>query len=153
MVGNGMTPAGIELSEPSSPHELEDYFRFRWRHLRAPWKQPPGSEQDALEDVAHHVTARDPSGEIVGVGRIHFPSAGTGQIRYMATEDEFRGRGVGSAIVAELERIATAHGARVVVLNAREGAVLFYEGLGYVVVGDAPTLFGVIGHRKMEKVL
>ena len=143
----------IELTEPTSVTELLDYFTFRWQHLRAPWDQPPGSERDDLEDVANHVAARTSSGELVGVGRIHFPSAVTGQIRYMATMPEFRGRGIGSAIVNELERIARARGARVLVLNARASAVSFYEQLGYAVCGDAHTLFGTIAHKKMQKTL
>lgn len=144
---------GIELTEPASVVELLDYFTFRWQHLRAPWDQPPGSERDELEDTARHVVARTSFGELVGVGRIHFPNAATGQIRYMATKPEFRGRGIGKAIVNELERIARAHGARVLVLNARVSAVAFYERLGYAVCGDAETLFGTIAHKRMQKTL
>lgn len=145
--------AEIELTKPSSADELRDYFTFRWQHLRAPWDQPPGSERDELEDTAHHIVARTASGELVGVGRIHFPDAETGQIRYMATKQECRGRGIGKAIANELERIARAHGARVLVLNARALAVSFYEELGYFVRGDAHTLFGEIEHKRMQKTL
>jgi len=143
----------IELTEPTSVVELLDYFTFRWQHLRAPWDQPPGSERDELEDTARHVAARTSSGELVGVGRIHFPNAETGQIRYMATKPEFRGQGIGKAIANELEGIARARGARVLVLNARVSAVSFYEQLGYEVRGDAHTLFGTIAHKRMQKTL
>jgi ribosomal protein S18 acetylase RimI-like enzyme len=143
----------IVLAEPSSGNQLRDYFTFRWQHLRAPWDQPPGSERDEFEAAAHHLVARTPSGELVGIGRIHFPNAETGQIRYMATKPGFRGRGIGSAIANELERIAKAHGVRVVVLNARASAVSFYEQLGYVVSGNAQTLFGEIEHKRMQKTL
>jgi len=147
------TAIEMELAEPSSPDELAAYFRFRWQFLRAPWGQPLDSEKDEFEESAHHLLARIPSGELVGVGRIHFPAADTAQIRFMATKKQFRHLGIGSAIVKRLERFAEARGVQVVTLTAREVAVTFYEGLGYSVCGDAHTLFGVIKHKKMEKLL
>lgn len=143
----------VGLTEPSSPAELDDYFRFRWEHLRAPWGQPPGSERDEFDDSARHLWARIPSGEPVGIGRVHFPDSDTARIRFMATKDGFRRLGIGRAIVQRLEQIAKANGARAVTLNARESAVAFYEKLGYSVCGDAHTLFGAIRHKSMEKLL
>jgi ribosomal protein S18 acetylase RimI-like enzyme len=119
--------------------------------LRAPWNQPRGSERDALEVPATHVTARDGSGRLLGIGRVHSNGVDEMQIRYMATHEDYRGRGVGRAIVERLEAIATAGGARLIRLNAREPAVGFYERLGYEVAGDGPTLFGTIRHKRMVK--
>lgn len=143
----------FELAEPSSPDELEAYFRFRWQLLRAPWRRPRGSERDGFDKTAHHLCARIPSGKLVGIGRIHFPDADTAQIRFMATAREFRRLGIGTAIVERLERIAEAKGAQSVMLFAREAAVSFYEGRGYSVIGDGHTLFGAIRHKQMEKSL
>jgi hypothetical protein len=42
-------------------------------------------------------------------------------------------------------------GAKVVVLNARESAIPFYQKHGYQIIGDAPTMFGSIKHSKMQK--
>lgn len=143
----------FELRQPSSPDELETYFRFRWQLLRAPWGQPPGSERDDFDDAAYHLIARLRSGELAGIGRVHLPDTRTAQIRYMATAEEFRGLGIGTAIVARLEQVARDRGARVVTLNARELAVPFYTGLGYSVCGDGHTLYGTIRHKRMQKPL
>lgn len=119
--------------------------------LRAPWNQPRGSERDELESLATHVTARDDGGRLVGIGRVHASAPGVAQIRYMATLENCRRRGIGRAIVERLEAVAAAGGATLIRLNAREPAVGFYERLGYEVAGDGPTLFGTIRHKRMVK--
>jgi len=142
----------LEIGRPGTPEELEAYYDLRWRLLRAPWGQPRGSERDALEAEALHVTARE-DGRLVGIGRLHRIDAATAQIRYMATLDAHRGRGVGTAVIARLEQLAREQGAHRIVLNARQSAVPFYAKLGYSVTGEAPTLFGAIEHVRMEKSL
>jgi len=139
----------MELTEPASPEEMTEYFEFRWRELREPWQQPRGSERDDLEAGARHIAARAATGEIIGVGRIHWNDDGKAQIRYVATLR----RGVASAIMRRLEQIAADSGARVIVLNAREIAVPFYSSLGYEITGDGPTIFGTIAHKRMQKKL
>jgi GNAT superfamily N-acetyltransferase len=143
----------LRIGRPETAEELDEYFELRWRALRAPWGQPPGSERDEHEDAAHHVTAKLPSGQLAGIGRLHRTGAAEAQIRYMATEAQYRGRGVGGAILSRLEALARADGARRIVLNARDGAVGFYARRGYSVVGLGPTLFGRIMHSAMEKTL
>lgn len=143
----------LQIGRPETPEELDEYFELRWRVLRSPWGQPRGSEKDEHEDAAHHVTARLPSGRLAGVGRVHRTGAGEARIRYMATEADCRGRGVGRAVLSRLEALARADGARRIVLNARDGAVGFYEHRGYAIVGRGPTLFGRVTHSAMEKTL
>ena len=146
-------PPGIEIVAPESADDLIRYFRLRWQLLREPWNQPPGSEKDELEKVSHHLMARTADGEIVSVGRLHFPDVATAQIRYMATKDSHRRRGIGAALATRLENIAVTLGARTIVANAREPAVPFYEKLGYRVCGDGQILFGTIRHKRVEKLL
>jgi GNAT superfamily N-acetyltransferase len=141
----------IELTTPASSADLEAYFDFRWRQLRAPWDMPRGSEKDELEELAIHIMARTESGEIVGVGRIHRTTDGDAQIRYMATKDTHRGLGIGRSIVERLEHLALESGASRIVINARENALAFYEKLGYKVFSDSPTLIGTIQHKWMSK--
>ena len=143
----------ILLVEPSTAAELEAYYDFRWRHLREPWDMPRGSERDDLEDSATHVAAQLESGEIVGVGRLHYNDNGDAQIRYMATDDSHRGRVIGKAIVEHLEQVARDHGAARLIINARENAFAFYEKLGYEVFDDSPTMIGTIRHKLMQKQL
>jgi membrane protease YdiL (CAAX protease family)/ribosomal protein S18 acetylase RimI-like enzyme len=148
------TSAGASMPTAGSPEtseEFEEYYDLRWRILREPWGQPRGSERDDLDPTSDHVTARDDAGRLVGVGRLHFNSEEEAQIRYMATEEDARGTGVGRAVVERLEAIARERGARRIFLNAREIAVGFYERLGYRVTGEGPTVFGVIKHSRMEK--
>ncbi len=88
---------------------------------------------------------------VVGTARGHFSGPGEGTIRCMAVEESHRGRGIGGAMLCELERRLRVEKAQVIVLNARETAVGFYEGYGYEIVGKAGTLFGCIEHFRMVK--
>ncbi len=87
----------------------------------------------------------------VAIGRLHFRSATEAQIRYMAVDQDFAGRGLGSRILRALESRACSAGASRLLLNARKGAVPFYLKHKYVAVGLGETLFGVIEHVRMEK--
>jgi len=75
------------------------------------------------------------------------------QIRYMVVEEEYRGFGVGRAIINKLEEFARARGAARIVLNARNSVLGFYQRCGYSVVGPGPTMFDKVKHSKMEKIL
>src|SRR5689334_25035560 len=92
---------------PSSDHDWEQYFDLRWRVLRAPWQQPRGSEKDDREDDSQHLMICDEQGsEPLAIGRLHFNSPTEGQVRFMAVAPSARGRGLGGAILQELERRA-----------------------------------------------
>ncbi len=87
----------------------------------------------------------------VGVGRAHFNSPEEAQVRYMAVEEDQRGKGIGAIILKELERRAAQKGAKNIMLNARDNAVPFYEKYGYKVVKKSHTLFDSIPHFEMRK--
>ncbi|HZC58445.1 MAG TPA: GNAT family N-acetyltransferase [Chthoniobacterales bacterium] len=139
------------IRSPATDPEFEIYYRLRWKILREPWNQPPGSEKDDCEAGALHLAAWKDSGTLIGVGRLHRLSANVGQIRYMAVDPSERGRGVGAAILRELENLAAQSGFDEVMLNAREEAVSFYKSNGYVIVQPSHSLFGVIPHFEMRK--
>lgn len=143
----------LQIGKPETPEQLAEYFDLRWRILRAPWDKLRGSEKDEFDAVADHVTVRGPDGRLLGVGRLHMNSMEEAQIRYMAVEDDSRGLGVGRAILKKLEALARARGAKRIVLNARDNVVGFYQRCGYSVVGPGPTLFDIIRHSRMEKIL
>jgi len=89
-----------------------------------------------------HLAARLPSGEVVGVLRLH-PQACAWrtaerpwQLRAMATDPAVRGTGAGRALVTDALARLTAAGADLVWCDARAAAVGFYERLGFVVVTD-----------------
>lgn len=132
--------------------DFDKYLELRWRILRKPWNQPRGSEVDELDDEAIHIAAYDED-KMVGVARLHFNSKEEVQTRYMAVEEGYRNRGIGSKMLEKLEEIAKEKGARYVMLNARENAVGFYLKNGYELVEKSYLLFGTIQHYKMRKML
>lgn len=142
----------IKIRAPFDPLEWGAYFDLRWRELRAPWNEPRGSERDDLEDKSIHAAAFMAS-TIVGVGRAHLNTPEEAQVRYMATENSYRSKGIGGKILAHLEQKAKAQGATSIVLNAREKAREFYERNGYHVVGPGHTLYDEINHVVMRKQL
>ncbi|MGB8340762.1 MAG: GNAT family N-acetyltransferase [Chthoniobacterales bacterium] len=143
-----------DTSRPISPEsaaDWENYYELRWRILRAPWHQPRGSEKDDLEAESEHVMIVGPERQTLAVGRLHYNSAAEAQVRFMAVDPEVQGRGLGGAILRELERRARAAGAASIVLNARDDAQHFYQRHGFVVTGPAPTMFDVVKHVRMRK--
>jgi len=138
---------------PSSADDWERYYDLRWRILRAPWNQPRGSEKDDREAESSHLMAFDHDRRVIAVGRLHLNSPSEAQVRFMAVPESARGRGLGSALLEELEAKAAKAGAVRIVLNAREEARPFYEKNGYVVLGPAPTMFDVVKHVRMTKQL
>lgn len=136
---------------PKTMEEYERYRDLRWRILRAPWNQPKGSEVDEMEAKAFPIMVCEIDGFPIGVGRVHFNSEDEAQIRSMAVEEEWRGKGIGSIVLKELEKIAVDKGAKKIILHARDNAVIFYQSNGYRIVQLSHTLFGVIPHYLMEK--
>jgi N-acetylglutamate synthase-like GNAT family acetyltransferase len=140
----------FELRTPLGPDEFDQYFDLRWRILRAPWQQARGSEQDEWEDKAIHIAAFD-AGMLVGVGRLHMISEDQAQIRYMAVEEAYRGKGIARAIYQHLESAARNTGVKKIHVHARLAVLEFYELMGFKIIGEGPTLFNEIHHKLMEK--
>ncbi len=140
----------MKITEPKTEEDFAKYYDLRWRVLRKPWGQPEGSEKDDLEDESIHLMACQ-GGGVCGVARAHFNSPGEAQIRYMAVDEPYRGKGIGARLLGELEKRIKQKGARQVTLNARKNALGFYENHGYEIVAKAHTLYGCIEHFKMRK--
>ncbi len=147
------TDEPLILRSPRSPDEWDAYFDLRWRILRQPWGQPRGSECDSLDDSAFHLLLLDSARKPLACGRLHFNAPDEAQVRFMAVDENARGRGYGSRILEGLEAEATRRGAQKLVLNARDNVTEFYAKHDYVVVGEAETLFGAIRHVRMAKSL
>ena len=71
----------------------------------------------------------------------------------MAVDEGYRNAGVGTMLLQALEDYARSRGAHQIVLNSRDTAVNFYTKHGYEIAGEAPTMFGVIDHKKLQKSL
>ena len=136
---------------PQTEEEFERYRDLRWRILRASWNQPRISEQDDLEKDDFPIMVCEVDGIPIGVGRAHFISENEAQIRSISVEEDWSGKGIGSMVLKELEKIVTAKGAKRIIIHSRSNAVEFYKKHGYKVVEQSYTLFEVIHHFLMEK--
>lgn len=142
----------IDIKHPSSDEEYKAYFHLRWKLLRAPWNQPEGSELDEFEDESFHFIAVDES-ETVGVARLQFNSDSEAQIRYMAVASSHERQGIGRALMLAMEAYTRASACKLIVLDAREPAVGFYQKLGYNIDEESYLLFEAIQHFRMSKTL
>lgn len=138
------------ITSPQTVNEFSKNYDLKCRFLRAPWDQPKGSEQDELEGQAIHIIAVEDK-KIVGCGRAHFNTDDEAQIRYMAVEPEWQGKGVGKLILGELGKRVIEKEARKIILHARENVVKFYERDSYKTIKPSHTLFGTIQHFLMKK--
>lgn len=109
-------------------------------------KVPPELETDALDPDCLHVLARDDSGQPIGTARL----APDGRIGRMAVLAEWRGRGVGAAMLQTLLDMARDRRHASVSLHAQIDAVGFYQRFGFVAEGEEFTEAG-IRHRLMRR--
>ena len=106
---------------------------------------PAALEMDEMDARSLHALAFD--GEVVmATGRL-LPD---GHIGRMAVLKQFRGKGVGGAILAKLMEAAKSRGDREVALSAQVHAVPFYEDYGFEVFGEEYDEAG-IPHRSMRR--
>lgn len=109
---------------------------------------PEELEWDEHDAASVHVLAVDAAGAPVGCGRL-LPD---GHVGRLAVLSDWRGRGVGAALLAHLTALAHARGDRRVLLNAQVQAMPFYARYGYAPVGE-PFVEAGIPHRTMERLL
>jgi len=101
-------------------------------------------EWDGLDPGASHLLAVSASGEPIGTARM----LADGHIGRMAVLPEWRHRGVGSALLRELLRIAVQQGISNPFLHAQKRAVGFYRRHGFSASGEEFMDAG-IPHRHM----
>jgi N-acetylglutamate synthase-like GNAT family acetyltransferase len=144
-------PEVIILS-PQTEAQFQQYYHLRWRILRKPWNQPEGSERSTDDAHCYHIMATE-NNIICAVARLEFISGSTAQLRYMAVDDLYQGRGIGRCIMQHMEEYARQNNTHDLFLNARESALGFYEKLGYKITEKSYLLFDSIQHFKMNKCL
>lgn len=105
---------------------------------------PEELEWDDIDARCYHVLASAADGTPVGTGRL-LPD---GHIGRMAVLKEWRGRGVGSAILTSLLDLARKDGHDIVRLYAQVHAIGFYAKHGFTAVGKEFLEAG-ISHRVM----
>ena len=139
------------IKSPETPEEFEKYCEVRWRILRAPWNRPKLNLEDEINDPSIKLIACDENGKVIGTGRARFNSTTEAEIKSMAVEESYRGKGIGSLIISELEKRIKETEAAKIVINSRDNAVEFYEKQGYKVVSESHNLYGEIPHYTMMK--
>ena len=105
---------------------------------------PESLEIDGIDPDCLHVAAIA-GGRLVGTGRL-LPS---GRIGRMAVAADWRGRGVGRALLTALVAEARRLGHQSVCLSAQTGAIGFYEKMGFRAVSGVYMEAG-IPHRDMR---
>ena len=93
---------------------------------------PEDEEWDAEDAVSRHVLALAADGTPIGTGRL----LRDGHIGRMAVLKEWRGRGVGAALMARLLLLGREAKHDVVRLHAQTHALRFYEKLGFIAHGE-----------------
>jgi len=109
---------------------------------------PVEIELDEWDPQCEHALAGAPDGRTVGTGRL-LPD---GHIGRMAVLREWRGQGVGGAILAALVERAAERGMRRLVLNAQTHAAPFYARYGFAAFGEEFVEAG-IPHVAMARTL
>ncbi|HST27274.1 MAG TPA: GNAT family N-acetyltransferase [Rudaea sp.] len=92
---------------------------------------PREDEWDDLDATSRHVLARDDAGNPIGTGRLTTER----KIGRMAVLADWRGKGVGEAILNVLIEQARALGYHTLEMHAQTHAVPFYEKFGFVKFG------------------
>jgi ribosomal protein S18 acetylase RimI-like enzyme len=71
----------------------------------------------------------------------------------MAVAEQQQGKGIGRALMEEMENVSKEMGIQKIVLHARAIALPFYEKLGYELDAPSHLLFGEIQHFLMHKLI
>jgi GNAT superfamily N-acetyltransferase len=140
------------IRSPKNEKEMKEYLALRYRVLREPWGQPPGSENDPTDKDATHAAMFD-GDTIVAIARLEAKDEQVGQIRYMAVHPDHQNKNLGGKVLEYLEDKAREMGLKKVILNAREKALNFYKRNDYSIVEKSYLLFDSIQHYLMEKTL
>lgn len=107
---------------------------------------PVELELDEWDERCEHALAFDADNNPVGTGRL-LPD---GHIGRMAVLRDWRGRGVGAALLHALVERARERGMREAMLNAQTHATAFYRRAGFVEEGE-PFVEAGIAHVAMRR--
>lgn len=106
---------------------------------------PEDLELDLLDPDSRHWIARNVEGSAVGTARL----APDNHVGRMAVLPEWRGRGVGSALLQAIQQHARDNGIPILALNAQVQAIQFYEKFGFIAEGPEFDDAG-LPHRLMR---
>ena len=148
----------VEIGPVETLEDRAGVFALRMAVFVEEQRVPPEEELDAYDVTATHFLVRvhpeasDEHAKIVATARIVDKCGGIGKIGRVAVLAEYRGLGLGAALMREIHQYAFRQGFRRLVLEAQCHAIPFYEKLGYAAEG-AVFLDANIEHRHMWLVL
>ena len=135
----------------STNQQLNSILKLRYEILRKPWSQPIDSATDQLEEKSINAFIQNNKGVFIACGRLQENENKIGQIRFMAVDQNYQGKGLGKLIITSLEEKAKDLQLNKIQLQARENAVSFYKNNGYVMIEKTFLLWDQIQHFLMEK--
>ena len=141
----------LQIRRPRDARERDAAMALRREVFVGEQGVPPEEEIDAADASAVHVVAVDDADQtVVGTCRLLDDGDGTMRVGRLCVRSSARRRGVGAALLAEVEREARAAGACVLAMHAQTHALALYESLGYEPRGERFDEVG-IEHLAMEK--
>jgi len=135
----------------STNQQLNSILKLRYEVLRKPWSQTIDSATDQLEEKSINAFIQNNKGVFIACGRLQENENKIGQIRFMAVDQNYQGKGLGKLIITSLEEKAKDLQLNKIQLQARENAVSFYKNNGYVMIEKTFLLWDQIQHFLMEK--
>lgn len=134
MIADSFTAEPIDWSNERDRYAClsvrEEVFVFE-QHV------PPEDERDELDPVCVHALARDSAGVPIATGRLVPPRGDEpARIGRMAVLRDWRGKGVGEALLHLLVDRARTLGYRAIEMHAQSHAVSFYERFGFATYGE-----------------
>ena len=141
----------VSFKRTRTKRELTQAMAVRRAVFIVEQKIDEAEEYDGLDDTSLHFIALS-NEKVVGTARVRFPfpSPEYAKIERMAVLKEFRRCGVGTGILACVEKELNGRRVSVAVLHAQITAAPFYESQGYRPIGVHFYEAG-IEHYKMEK--
>ncbi|MBN8482266.1 MAG: GNAT family N-acetyltransferase, partial [Xanthomonadales bacterium] len=140
-----MIPDDFRVEPASWSADFADLRAVRTEVFVVEQAVPEDEEWDEHDARSYHVIARDPHGRPIGTGRLT-PMDTIGR---MAVLRDWRGRGVGEAILRTLLERARERHLPAVELHAQVHAIPFYARAGFSAYGDEYDECG-IAHRTMR---
>jgi predicted GNAT family N-acyltransferase len=145
---SSLPDSGFRVEPADYAVDLEDLRRVREPVFVQEQQVPLELEWDELDPRCRHVIARDDAHRPIGTGRLT-PEHKIGRMAVLA---EWRGRGVGEALLLALVEEARGQGLPSVALNSQVDAIGFYEKFGFEPVGPRFEEAG-IQHQAMRLAL
>ncbi len=125
----------IQVKKVETEKEKEQALAIRFHVFVNEQNVPPEEEIDEWDDIAVHFLASI-SGQPVGTGRLRWLNSLVGKVERVAVMPEFRGSGVGKALMSTMEAYAGSRGTKEILLHAQTQAAAFYQQQGYQQEGN-----------------